>query len=542
MGYAQVAGLPPEYGLYGSLWPVLVFALLTTSGQFVFGVDAAPAALAGGMIAQIGMAHGSEEALGAVPVITLVTAGWLFLFFLFRMGRLTVYISAPVMGGFISGIATTIILMQVSKLFGGAAGTGEVFELLAHIYIQLGKFNLPSFVMGIATVALVVLFRRLWPRFPMSALLLVLGGVLGAKTDLSALGIRHLSEVGPGLPHLKSIDLTVLINEPEDVIMGSFTIAMVIVSTTLLTQRKYALKHDYRMDNNREILAFCATNLTGALLGTCPLNGSASRSALADQYGAKSRLMGITAFVTMLLLLLFCTDYIVYLPVPVLTGIVIAALMGIVDVSQAIRLYRTEREEFVIFMAAFCGVLVMGTVYGVLIGTMLSFLTVIKRASLPDRAFLGIVPGRRGYHSLKKNINGHAVDGAVIYRFSGALFFANIDVFQADIEDAIDEKTRVVIVEASGIVSVDITAAERLVLLYEKLRNRGIAFYLAEHVETLNVQLMKRGAAVLLEKDAVMPDVSMALRAVYERGENTGTDNAGEGPAALRQAAPFRGV
>ena len=142
MGYAQVAGLPVVYGLYGSLFPVLIFGLLSTSPQFVFGVDAAPAALAGGTLAALGVASGSDEALRVVPVITFMVAVWLLILSLIKAGKLVNYISKPVLGGFISGIAGTIILMQVSKLFGGASGTGEIVELVAHIITQLPQFNL----------------------------------------------------------------------------------------------------------------------------------------------------------------------------------------------------------------------------------------------------------------------------------------------------------------------------------------------------------------------------------------------------------------
>ena len=156
MGYAQVAGLPVVYGLYGSLFPVLIFGLLSTSPQFVFGVDAAPAALAGGTLAALGVVSGSDEALRVVPVITFMVAVWLLILSLIKAGKLVNYISKPVLGGFISGIAGTIILMQVSKLFGGASGTGEIVELVAHIVTQLPQFNLLSFVMGDCKALLII--------------------------------------------------------------------------------------------------------------------------------------------------------------------------------------------------------------------------------------------------------------------------------------------------------------------------------------------------------------------------------------------------
>ena len=143
MGYAQIAGLPAVYGLYGSVFPILLFALFSTSPQFIFGVDAAPAALIGGALIDLHIESGSEAALKVVPVLTLFVAVWLLAFYLMKAGKLVNYISAPVMGGFITGICTTIILMQVPKLFGGTAGTGELLELAGHIGNTLGQIHVP---------------------------------------------------------------------------------------------------------------------------------------------------------------------------------------------------------------------------------------------------------------------------------------------------------------------------------------------------------------------------------------------------------------
>ena len=156
MGYAQVAGLPPVYGLYGSIFPILVYCLLTSSPQFVFGVDATPAVLVGGALAGMGIVPESQEALRVVPVITIVTAVWLLIFYFVKAGKIVNYISTPVMGGFISGIGCTIILMIVPKLFGGTVGTGELFTLIGHILDEMAHFNLLSCVLGVLTIVIIL--------------------------------------------------------------------------------------------------------------------------------------------------------------------------------------------------------------------------------------------------------------------------------------------------------------------------------------------------------------------------------------------------
>ena len=175
MGYAQIAGLPAVYGLYGSVFPILLFALFSTSPQFIFGVDAAPAALVGSALVSLGIEGGSREALAAVPVLTFFVAVWLLVFYLCRAGKLVNYISAPVMGGFISGICTTIILMQVPKLFGGKAGVGELPELLEHIWESRTVFHLPSLLLGVGALVILLVSKKIIPKFPMAVLLMAAG-------------------------------------------------------------------------------------------------------------------------------------------------------------------------------------------------------------------------------------------------------------------------------------------------------------------------------------------------------------------------------
>lgn len=512
MGYSQVAGLPVVYGLYGSLFPIIVFGLISSSPQFVFGVDAAPAALVGGTIASLGIVSGSDEAMRVVPVITFVTACWLMLFFIVRAGKLVNYISKPVLGGFISGIGCTIILMQVAKLFGGTAGTGEVVELAGHIISERGSFNLLSFIMGIGTIVIVLVSKKISRKFPMSVIMMLLGALSTAVFHVDSYGVKLLPKVEPGLPEFKMIDFSVLTEYPSEIITLGLTVALVIVSSTLLTACNYAIKNDYKIKNNREILAYSMSNFCAAFNGCCPLNGSVSRTGIAEQFGVKSQVMSLVAALTMAIIVLFGTGFIAYLPVPVLTGIVISALIGILEFGMAKKLWKTDKVEFAIFMGAFLGVLVFGTIYGVVIGVLLSFVSVIIKASVPPRGFLGVIPGQNGFYDMERNRNAHTIKGAVIYRFSGTLFFANINVFVRDIENAVTPDIKLVIVDASGIGSIDITAADRLVIMAEKLKNKGVRFYLTEHVGYVNDLLRKLGAGELIDIGAVRRTISLALR------------------------------
>jgi len=343
MGYAQIAGLPAVCGLYGSVFPIIAFALLSTSPQFVFGVDAAPAALVGSALISFGIESGSKEALTAVPLITFFVALWLFVFYLMKAGKLVNYISAPVMGGFITGICTTIILMQVPKLLGGTSGTGELPELLSHLAETIGSINIPSLILGVSALIILTISKKVMPKFPMAVLLMGAGAVMTYFLPVGSWGIKTLDKVETGLPKWALPDFSVV--PLKDVITVSLSVAVVILAETLLAENNFAQKNGYKIDDNQEILAFSVGNLLASLTGCCPINGSVSRTAMGEQYQGKTQLMGIVAGISMMALLLCGTGFIGYLPVPVLTAIVISALAGATEFELAARLWKVSRTE-----------------------------------------------------------------------------------------------------------------------------------------------------------------------------------------------------
>ena len=510
MGYAQIAGLPAVYGLYGSVFPIILFGLFSTSPQFIFGVDAAPAALVGSAIVGLGIESGTKEAMAAVPVLTFFVALWLLAFYFMKAGKLVNFISAPVMGGFITGICTTIILMQVPKLMGGTAGVGELFELAEHIAETLKTINLPSLVIGLTALFILLVSKKVMPKFPMAVALMAAGALMTRFLPVREWGVQTLAAVEPGMPEWSIPDFSAI--APKDAIITSLSVAVVIMAETLLAENSFAQKNGYKIDDNQEIFAFSMGNFVAAFTGCCPINGSVSRSAMGEQYQAKTQLTGIVAGLSMIILLLCGTGFIGYLPIPVLTAIVISALLGATEFELAVRLWKVSRTEGFIFIGAFFGVLMLGTINGVLIGIILSFTEMIIRTSKPARCFLGIQPGHQHFRDLREGRQIHAVEGVLIYRFSSNLFFANIGVLQKDIEEHIKDDTKAVVLDAGGIGSLDITAADRLEILYKSLKEKGIRFYMTEHIADVNEQLRKLGLGYLIEEGCVRRTIHIALK------------------------------
>ncbi|MBR1724616.1 MAG: SulP family inorganic anion transporter, partial [Ruminococcus sp.] len=281
---------------------------------------------------------------------------------------------------------------------------------------------------------------------------------------------------------------------------------------TLLASSSLAGRHGYKLDTDREVLTYALGNIAAAFTGCCPVNGSVSRSSMGEQYGGSSQVMSITASVTMAGILLFATGFIQYLPVPVLTAIVISALLGAVEFHLIKRLYQQDRKELVIFFAAFFGVLLFGTVYGVLIGVTLSFVSIIIRTANPKRSYLGVIPGHEGFHSLERNKTAQPVKGAVIYRFSGNLYFANINIFVSEIESAVKEDTKTVVVDSGAICNLDITAADRIAQLQKHLAAKGISLYFASHIDSLNDRLCQLGLGDMVEQGRCHKTVLSAMQ------------------------------
>lgn len=514
MGYAQIAGLPAYLGLYGSVVPILLFALCSTSRQFVVGVDAAPAALVGSALTTLGVESGSEEAIKIVPIITMLVAAWLILFSVCKIGKLVSYISKPVMGGFISGISFTIILMQVPKLMGHGTVTGELFELLYGIGLVLDKINWISLLLGVGTIVIILVSKKIAPKFPMSVLMMVVGVLLTiyGKID-SRFGVALLSSVEKGFPKLHMFQIDNWDYLP--IIETAFSVALVITAGSLLAENNFANKNEYEIDKNKEIFSFGIANLGSAVVGCCPINGSVSRTSMTEQFGSKSQMASIVAGISMLLVLIFGTDFIAFLPVPILTGIVMAALIGVMETKLAKRLWKESKIEFGIFLSAFLGVLIFGTIVGVIIGICLSFIDVLIRTTNTPHCLLGVIPGKSGFHSLERSSGAREIKETLIYRFRGNLFFVNIDRLEKDLDKYIKEDTKYVLIDAGGINDIDMSAADGLVLINEKMKKRGIRFFFTEHRGEVNDKLRQFGAQKLVEDGVVRRTLSAALRDVH---------------------------
>ena len=267
MGYAQIAGLPPAYGLYGSILPILLFAIFSTSKQFIFGVDAAPAALAGSALLSLGIVPGSEAALNYIPILALFTGLWLLFFYIIKADRIVNFISTPVMGGFISGISLTIIFMQIPKLMGSSAGSGEIIELAEHIYAAGQDFHGLSLGLGLGTLLIIRICKKWIPKFPIAILIMAAGVVSTVYFHVDAKGVALLDSVGTGLPPFFVPDFSQV--DLAQAVGRGLMISLVVMAETLLAENNFAFRNGYNLNDRQEILACAAGNVASAFVGCC---------------------------------------------------------------------------------------------------------------------------------------------------------------------------------------------------------------------------------------------------------------------------------
>ena len=438
-----------------------------------------------------------------------MTAFWLFLFWVFRGGRFAKFISEPVLGGCVSGIATVVILTQIPRLFGGASRSGRAPALLSHLIGQLPQFHPLSALLGVGTIAVILIGRR-WIKMSLSVVMMAVGILLSAVFHLDRYGVELVGAIPAGLPQLTTFNFAVFMHHSEAIVIDTLAIALVVAAETLVSTLEVARKYDDEIDNQRELLAYAMGNLAAAAVGSSPVSGSISRTRRAGYLKVGSQWMSVSACVVLGLFLLFGTPLLAYLPVPILTGIVIASLITMIEFPMAVHLWKLDRSKFFVFLAAF-GAELLGLAEGVIVGVVLSFASFTMRASDQPRYFLGCLKGKGGFYDLGQTPHARPIEHTVVYQFNGTLFFASVEDFESDILGALEEDTKLVVV--TGVAAVDVSAAERLLEFYHRLKARGIAFYLAGHASAVNEELIKYGAEELVRDGAVCQRLTQALAA-----------------------------
>lgn len=528
MGYAQASGLPAVNGLYATIIPLLVYAVVGPSRILVVGPDSTLAPLILAAIVPLAASRQDTEQLVALAAMLSILAGAFGLLAgLLRMGFVADLLSAPVRIGYMNGIVLTVMVSQLPKLLGFSVPSVELLPRLRDIARAMadGEIVVAAAAIGVGSLVLVLVARRLAPRLPGTLLAVVLAIVAVVvfgldDADLALVGDLPTGLPTPALPGVSGDDILALIGP-------AIGIAFVSFADTSVLSRTLSLRRGEKVDPDRELGAVGLVNAAAGVFHGFPVSASSSRTPVAEAAGSRTQVTGVVGAVCVAAMIVVAPSAFRYLPEAALAAVVVAAVVRLVEIEALRHLARVRRSDLVLSLVAFLGVAVLGAIPGIGVAVGLSLLDVMRRAWRPHSARLVRVDGVKGYHDSERHPEGKLIPGLVLFRFDAPLFFANAAHFVEDVLDAVDDAEnradRVVwvVVTAEPITDVDSTAAEELVLLLDELDKAGIVFAFAEMKGQVRDSLARYGLVERIGPDRFYRTIGQAVRAYVDA---TGTD------------------
>ncbi len=474
IAYADLAGVPAVFGMYSAIFPLLAYALFGSSRQLMTGPDAATCII---VAASLGPLAGGdpERYLALMVVLTLMTGILYVVAGVARLGFIANFLSQPILTGYLNGIALIIVAGQLQKLFGYSGEAEEFFPKLIEFFDQLDHSHLPTLVLGLSLLATLMVLRRMAPMLPAALVVVVVGIAVVVTLGLDQDGVAVLGSVPAGLPalHIAAFEpaaFRTLFGDAAGITLVSFT-------SGVLTAKSFARRNRYEIDANQELMAFGACNIASGLAQGFPVTGADSRTAVNSAMGGKTQLVGIVAAASMLLILFFLTEPLAYVPTAALAAVIMVSAAGLFDYKGLLNLYEMSRRELLLSVGTTLGVLILGVLPGVLLAVALSLFWLLTVVSRPHDGVLGRVKGIKGFHNLNDFPEATTIPGLILYRFEANLVFFNADYFRDRVRAAIAApKTPVdwVVIDASSINVVDVTALQKFDELREELSARGI--------------------------------------------------------------------
>ncbi len=516
MGYAEAAGVPAIHGLYATIIPLLVYALLGPSRIMVLGPDSTLAAVIASLI--LPLAGGSvERAIALAGVLALMTGAFLLLIGFARLGVMADLFSKPIRLGFFNAIALTVIISQLPKLMGFSASVGGSLErLVAMVQGFLdGRGNPVAMAIGMGTLGLILGIRQARPHWPAVLIAVVVATGLSALLDLSATaGLDVIGPVPHGLP-VPTWPLTlVTLSDLRVLAPGAAIIALLVFADSSVLSRLLAKRAGTRVQPDQELLALGSANLAAGLMQGFPISSSNSRTPVAASAGAQTQLANLVGAGVIALLLVLAPGLLKDMPQAALGAVVITACISFTDWPGMMALLRQRRVEFMLAVSSFLGVVFFGVIQGIAGAIALSLLVMVWNAWHPYHTVLVRVAGRKGYHDFSRHPEGRFVPGLVLFRWDQQLFFANAELFREALLHAVEQAptpTRHVIVAAEPVNDIDVTAADMLAELDHELEARGIELQFAGlpgHVRDL---IMRYGLSPRFDADHFHPTVGNAV-------------------------------
>ena len=494
IAYAQASGLPGITGLYATIIPLLAYALFGPSRILILGPDSALAAVILSVVLPLS-AGDSYRAMRIGGMMALVSGVLCVSAGIARLGFITELLSKPIRYGYMNGIALTVLLSQIPKLCGFSVNAeGPLRQMWAIVQKLLaGSANFVALAIGGGTLVLILLLKR-WRRAPGILLAVIAATVVVAALDLAKrAGVSVLGPLPRGLP-LPQVPFARVDLVP--IIMGGTAVALVSFADTSVLSRTYAARLHAHVDPNQEIVGLGIANLAASFFQGFPISSSSSRTPVAEAAGAKTQLTAVVGAVLIAVLLVFTPQLLRYLPNTALAAVVIASAIGLFEVSDLRRIYLIQRWEFWLSMVCFAGVAVFGAIQGIAIAIVIAVVEFLWDGWRPHSAVLGRVEHIEGFHDIARYPEAQLIPGLVLFRWDAPLFFANAELFNQRVLDAVKRSpthVNCVVVTAEPVTSVDVTAADALVELHDTLENASIQLCFAEMKDPVKDKLKRFG-------------------------------------------------
>ena len=495
IAYAQIAGLPPQAGVFASFAAPLGYALFGTSRQLIVSPTSATAAISAALVAplvvgDVGRYADLSAALAITSGIVFLLLGW------WKMGFVSQFIATGVQVGFLFGLGLTIIIGQVMKLLGISGASGPFVEQFWYLLRHLDDAHGWTAVLGVGSLAAMLAFKRVAPGVPAALLVVAVGIVLVALFDLDGHGVAVVGQVDravplPSVPRIEFDDLVTLVP-------GALAIALIGYSETISVAEQFADEHRYEIRPNQELAALGVSGIAAGLFQGFIAGGGASQSAANDRAGARTQLAGVVLAVLAALTAVALLPLFRDLPLAVLGAIVISAVIGFLNVAELRRVLRLRRDSFVLAMVALAGVLVLDVLPGLLIAVALSILLMLGHVSRPSASVLGNLRGTRAYVDAERTPEAEQVPGLLIFRLDAPLIFINAtwmrDSLRRRVADA-QPPPRVIVVDLRFTPELDIKSLDVLARLAADVRETGAELWLAD-VRAPVRDMLRRGEAM----------------------------------------------
>jgi len=516
MAYAELAGLPAITGLYTTVVCLVAYAAFGPSPYLVLGPDSSLGPMIAAAILPLAagdIGHSIALAGMLALMVGLINAGAGFA----KLGFVADLISKPVRVGYLAGLAITIFFGQLPKLFGFSVDGDNLIQEVSAFFQSLDQTNIWALGVGLLCLAIILGLKRVAPRVPGILIAVVVAISLSALLDLAGKGVSVIGVLPQGFP-LPSFPLVALSDLPL-LIAAALGMSLVAIGDTISTSAGFAARRGYDIDSNQELVGIGSANLLAGIFSGFPVSTSGSRTAVAEQSGAKTQLTAVVAAILVLAMLLFMPGLVQHMPQPVLAAVVITASISLFEYSAFRHLWKIRKSELVLAIVSVMGVALVGVLEGIVIAVVLSIVQFFERAWRPHSAVLGKVENIPGYHDIQRYPQAQLIPDLVILRWDAPLFFANANLFRDLVRDLIsraETKPYWILVTAEPVTDVDTTAADMLVDLDLELNAAGIHLIFAEMKDPVKEKIVRYGMLDTIDHQHFYPTIEVAVAAFFD--------------------------